>query len=205
MDRTNGSPFYAHHWMADVLEHSPDLTISPLAKNNFIPAVSRHFETRYLTSSEGLSIDRHTLSDPTKLFLRGLSSNLDTIAFFDFSRSSDLSGQCSIIGENHESLTLEVQSSGWIQSTSRPDQACDQGAIQWIRNGTHHSGRFVDQIVFQRFRMDQLATHLDVILARVGLGSQLGDRLPIYGDTAVKDELLSFAARGNSRSRYDLL
>ena len=44
--------------------------------------------------------------------------------------------------------------------------------------------------------MDQPAIHLDVILARIGLGSQSGNGLPVDRHVPIKNELLGFAARG---------
>src|SRR5215510_13778352 len=50
-----------------------------------------------------------------------------------------------------------------------------------------------------------LASDFDVILLRVGLGSQFGNDFPIDGDCTLDDQLFRLASRSDAGRGYDLL
>ena len=53
--------------------------------------------------------------------------------------------------------------------------------------------------------MQKLSVDADVVLLRIGLGSQFRDRTAIDGDPSGRDQFLSFPPRCNSGGGNDLL
>ncbi|EAU61847.1 hypothetical protein STIAU_6592, partial [Stigmatella aurantiaca DW4/3-1] len=119
----------------------------------------------------------------------------------------ELVRQRPVIGEEQRALGVVVQPAHGEEPLAGGFHiAGHRGPSLGIRQGRHHAGRLVQQVIGRGFgQRHQLAIHADQVRARLHPAAQLGHLLVVHHHPARGDELFGVPARSDSRAGQILL
>jgi len=198
-------PFELDHGMAGKIDHAPYLAFSALVDRDLDPGV-------------GLFLAE--LSDPGGR----RSSILEKNALFQvfnvpvLQKSFDLHqvrlrklvpgmghhmGKIAVVRQQKQAFGVIVEPAHGIDTDLDAFQEMrDDRAALGVRHGRDETGRLVQHDVgLGLLRIDQFAVDLDVIMVRIGLGSEFGHDLPVHPHPALKNDIFRRPARRDPRCR----
>jgi len=116
-------------------------------------------------------------------------------------------GEFSVVGEQEQPFAGVVEAAHGIDARAHPvEQIHDRRTVFGIvERGDVSLGLVHQQINMALGALEEFAVDADVIHCRIRFASQFGDDQPVYGHESARDDLLCFAARGNSGSGDNFL
>jgi hypothetical protein len=116
-------------------------------------------------------------------------------------------GEFAVVGEQKQPFAGVVEAAHGIDPRPHPvEQIHDRRTMFGIvERGDVSLGLVHQQINMALGPLQEFAVDADVIHRRISLASQFGDDQPVYGHESAGDDLLCFAARGNSGSGDNFL
>jgi hypothetical protein len=116
-------------------------------------------------------------------------------------------GEFAVVGEQEQPFAGVVEATHGIDARAHPvEQIHDRRPMFGIVKGGDVSlGLVHQQINMALGALEEFAVDADVIHCRISLASQFRDDQAVYGHKSARDDLLCFAARGNSGSGDNFL
>jgi hypothetical protein len=119
----------------------------------------------------------------------------------------DLEGEIPVIRHDQHAFGVVIQPAHGIDADLDPfQQVLHRGPTFGVGHGRDKTHGFIQHnIRFRLMRIDKLAVDFDVVLGRVGLGSEFRHHLAVHAHPAFGDQLFCGPARSYSRGGYDFL
>ncbi len=142
----------------------------------------------------------------TQRYLFDGPRNQDDIGLVNaISGMCDPQGQVAIVGEDHETLGVGIETPGRVHAFRRGDEFNDRWPSLRVVCGTHRADGLVDKVRRKvRRQRQRQPVDLDSHGGRIDLLSQVG-RLTVDQHAAVPDENFSVPSRGVARAGDQLL
>jgi hypothetical protein len=215
--------------MSDLFEHPPDLPIAAFRERDLVPgvvALAHNLDLRRQRSDrERAAAFAGTLpsfalchgrfggkldagSEPVELLFAGLAAYLDKIGLRDVrGRSSQLLHQVAVIGEQQESLGVEIEApDGEDALADIANEIHDGGAAFGIADRGHELPGLVEHDVDMLLgALDAFAVDADIVGLKVGFRAERGYGFTVNGYTSASDELLCLATGSIACGGEDLL
>jgi hypothetical protein len=200
--------------MAYFFEHLSDLSIAAFMQRDLEPGILGLFDHAYLCRRRfhsalriALLGNRDSGTQASKLIFRGLSRNFHQVRFGNVrSRLHQLVRQLTVIGEQQQPFTVEVEAPDGIKARLAAHQLHHRGASFGIGDRGHVSPGFVHHDVLVTLSAGkQLVVDADRVGLGIGFAAKLGDDRPVHHDQSSLNHFFGFAARGDAGGSDDLL
>jgi hypothetical protein len=201
--------------VADLFEHLAQLAVAALDEHHFVPWIVTLADLADACWSgtdaalAGLTVlDGDSAAQDVELVLGGLAADFDQVRFLHAGGGfCELVGQFAVVGHQEQAFSLVVEAAHGVEALGHLlKELHDGGPALGILDGGDKTLGLVEHVVAQALgSVEQLAVDADVVLCRVGLGSQLGDDLAVYLHAALGNHGLGAAAAGDAGLGEDLL
>lgn len=209
--RPDGDAAQPNDGVADGLAHLAHLAVASLPQRDdecgftLIATRGNHADSRPRGASP---IDGDTSCEALDIMTVGEAGDVSFVDTGDsVARMGQPCGERSVVGEEEQTLCVEVQSAYWIDVLANAwEQIQNSRSMLWIGSRRNVADRLVEEDVTTSLdNLHTAAVDPNIILRRVRLGAELTDRGAVDAHTAIKDELLGRPPGGYPGARDDLL
>jgi hypothetical protein len=210
-ERSDLRPPQLAHGMSDSVQHAAHLPIAALANGHEqdpFTIVRPLVEQDHLRWLRPAPVKRDSAAQPIDRIAIGHSGDVRFVRAFDpVPRVREHGGEIAVVGEQEESLGVEVETSDRVDVLANAaDEIHDRASPLRIGARGHVSRRLVQQDVAQALGpLDAPSVHADVIARRIGFRAHLEDRRAIHRHTAFGNQPFGRAPRRDARVRKDFL
>jgi len=186
-------PFELDHGMAGEVDHAPYLAFSALVDRDLDPGVGLFLaELSHLCGRRSAVLEENALFQILDVPVLQKSLDLHQVGLRKLVPGMGHQvGEITVVRQQEQALGVVVEPAHGIDTDLDALQEMrDDRAALGVRHGRDETGRFVQHDVgLGLLRVDEFTVDLDVIIVRVGLGSQFCHDLPVHPHPAFEDDI----------------